>query len=690
MTNRKLDYETCLASASKCKTRYEFKRLDKQAYRKACKMGWIETLIPHTVFKTLDYDTCYNIAKQCKTRTEFFKMDHAAYYKAMRSGWLDKWIPEYHWRETEVTFEKCKAVMDELLASGRCKRMDFKQAEPQMYRIALREKWLDKLGLQDALTTRRQEIERRRIYTEEVIVNTAKQCPNLKYFREKYPGMYGAVSKNHWHEKIAFLEQSNGYKNGLLYDTVYVYEFPMTNVAYIGRTIDLKRRHYDHCHNDNDSIVQYAKTIGVSIPEPRILATFAIKTNGDKHGEMECKMIALYQSLGWTLLNKARGGSMGSIGFGKWTMPKLLEVAKPFKYWNDFAKAYPGLYSSICHKQLRGKFPWLRLKKTSNGVWSNMSKEDAYHYAMQFNTRREFRDAYKALADHCSKRGWIDEWFSDNLSAPKRVCQYTLDGNFVATHDSIAAAARAVGVQTSGICECLSGRQRTLKNYVWVYESVPKANIVFPGYDYRSKSRPRKAVSQYNYDGTLIRQYNSIKDAAKAVGIAQSNIGAVLRGNAMTAGGYVWAYSTTDISDIKFPGSQYIPPSSKRSVIQYNLDGDRINQFGSVNEASRECNVSVTSIRKVLVGEHHMAGGYVWAYSTTPISDIVFPGMNYKPKNTKRAIKQISQNNHVIQIYDSIKAAADAVGINTSSIHEVLTGRNKTAGGYKWAYADAA
>jgi hypothetical protein len=689
MDNRKLDYETCLASASKCKTRSEFKRLDRKAYRKACKMGWIETLIPNTAFKTLDYDTCYNIAKQCKTRTEFFKMDHAAYYKAMRSGWLDKWIPEYHWRKTAITFEKCKAVVDELLASGCRKRIDFKQAEPQMYRIAVRENWLGKLGLQDALTTRRQEIERRRIYTEEVIVNTAKQCPTLKYFRENYPGMYYVVSRKHWHDKIAFLEQSNGYKNGLLYDTVYVYEFPKTNVAYIGRTIDLNRRHYDHCHNDNDSIVQYAKSIGASIPEPRILATFAIRTKADKHGEMECKMIALYRSLGWTLLNKMKGGSMGSIGFGKWTLSKMIDAAKPFEYWGDFAKVYPGLYSSICSKHLRGKFPWLKLKKTTNGFWSTMNKDEAYSYASKCSSRRNFDDTYRTLYMHCCKRGWVDEWFPDNLSAKKRVCQYTLNGILIATYNSINEAARAVGTLSSGICDCLAGRRRTLKNSVWVYDTTPKSDIVFPGDDYRSKSRPKRAVCQYTVDGTLINSYESIKDAAGAAGIAPANISSVLRGDAITAAGFVWAYSTTDVSDVHFPGKQYRSPSSKQAIVQYTLNGNVIKHFDSVNEAARLCSISVSGIRNVLNGKNHTAGGSVWAYATTKQADISFPGINYKPKNTKRKLTQLTLDGKVIKIHNSIKSAADSLGISPASIHEVLTGRNTKAGGYKWEYADA-
>lgn len=51
----------------------------------------------------------------------------------------------------------------------------------------------------------------------------------------------------------------------------------------------------------------------------------------------------------------------------------------------------------------------------------------------------------------------------------------------------------------------------------------------------------------------------------------------------------------------------------------------------------------------------------------------------------KKPVKQI-ENGIVIAIFPSIVEAAEALGINCRSISNTLTGRSKTAGGYKWQY----
>lgn len=55
--------------------------------------------------------------------------------------------------------------------------------------------------------------------------------------------------------------------------------------------------------------------------------------------------------------------------------------------------------------------------------------------------------------------------------------------------------------------------------------------------------------------------------------------------------------------------------------------------------------------------------------------------------NTKRVI-QFDKQGNFIQIWDYIKQAAEALGINNCSIGACCRGSRKTAGGFKWEYAD--
>ena len=54
-----------------------------------------------------------------------------------------------------------------------------------------------------------------------------------------------------------------------------------------------------------------------------------------------------------------------------------------------------------------------------------------------------------------------------------------------------------------------------------------------------------KKVLQYSKDGVFIREYNSIVEAAKAIGIEQnnSNLSKACNGKQKTCKGYVWKYS---------------------------------------------------------------------------------------------------------------------------------------------------
>ena len=59
----------------------------------------------------------------------------------------------------------------------------------------------------------------------------------------------------------------------------------------------------------------------------------------------------------------------------------------------------------------------------------------------------------------------------------------------------------------------------------------------------------KKNVLQYDKDNNLINEYDSISSASKSTGIHTTSISSVCKGNAKTAGGYVWRYAKNITSD---------------------------------------------------------------------------------------------------------------------------------------------
>lgn len=84
------------------------------------------------------------------------------------------------------------------------------------------------------------------------------------------------------------------------------------------------------------------------------------------------------------------------------------------------------------------------------------------------------------------------------------------------------------------------------KDYIASKETKQKLHNHF-----KNKSRPEwmkyaygKAILQFTKEGEFIKEYYSMTEAAKAVGMHRTNIGDVARGKYKSCGGYIWKYKT--------------------------------------------------------------------------------------------------------------------------------------------------
>jgi hypothetical protein len=126
-------------------------------------------------------------------------------------------------------------------------------------------------------------------------------------------------------------------------------------------------------------------------------------------------------------------------------------------------------------------------------------------------------------------------------------------------------------------------------------------------------------------------------------------------------------------------------------IKQFSTDGVFITNFISYEEASQSASVSKQQISNAVRGIALTAGGYQWRkvspdkadnneMTEIEISSSERTNTGFSPK----AVRQISTEGEVISEYDSISLAAKTVGVNNKSIRCVLSGKQKTAGGYFW------
>lgn len=126
----------------------------------------------------------------------------------------------------------------------------------------------------------------------------------------------------------------------------------------------------------------------------------------------------------------------------------------------------------------KGRKVWNKGKKMSEEYCRKMS--DARKGKKMWPNGRTFSEEHKRHISE-SRKGWIvpeeiiehrKEVMTNNVKTSKKVCQYSLDGQFVGEYPSIAEASRQTGYSHSHICEACKGKLESAGGYIWRYKEV--------------------------------------------------------------------------------------------------------------------------------------------------------------------------------------------------------------------------
>lgn len=117
----------------------------------------------------------------------------------------------------------------------------------------------------------------------------------------------------------------------------------------------------------------------------------------------------------------------------------------------------------------------------------------------------------------------------------------------------------------------------------------------------------KKIIQRSIYDNKTQNIFYSVAQAELKTGV--KSIRKCLGGKQKTAGGFIWEYYTKN--------AQYINKTTKSRIpiVQRGADGKSIQEYSSIQEATRETNISASNICRVLKGKKLTAGGFYWEYS---------------------------------------------------------------------------
>lgn len=220
---------------------------------------------------------------------------------------------------------------------------------------------------------------------------------------------------------------------------------------------------------------------------------------------------------------------------------------------------------------------------------------------------------------------WIDYYksykseigYNMNLGGSDRTCfkksVYQIDTKtkeIVKEHDSLASAARDVNGYVGALSLVCSGKLTSAYNYIWCFKDE------YDEEKYSNYKRKKQCKEIYQIDiktKKVIKEYESMIEAAKEVGGVPSVITQVCTYKRKTYKGFIWCY-VSEYYDGKY--DDYVLDEQVKGVYQIDIKTNEIiNEYNTLSEALIGCGgKSKTNISFACKGITKSAYGYKWRY----------------------------------------------------------------------------
>lgn len=190
-------------------------------------------------------------------------------------------------------------------------------------------------------------------------------------------------------------------------------------------------------------------------------------------------------------------------------------------------------------------------------------------------------------------------------------------------------------------------------------------------YDVLNMRNHYGSIKQYSKEGEFIKEYDSVREASRELGIHFGNIVKCANKQRNVAGGYVWRFNLDDTSS-----NVYKNKRDKR-VVMLDKNGTRIMTFDSITEASLYLNKNQHTIASCCQGITNTAGGYMWRF-LEQYDENEFA--LFKQKH----IIQKTIHNVIVKEYNSIAELVESTNYGIMKIKKMIEGKQCTAYGFLW------
>lgn len=121
------------------------------------------------------------------------------------------------------------------------------------------------------------------------------------------------------------------------------------------------------------------------------------------------------------------------------------------------------------------------------------------------------------------------------------------------------------------------------------------------GIHYEGKKN-RDVIFEYDFDGNLVKKWNSLKDIVNELNISHTGICQCASGRVPSIKGRIWSYEELNEEEIKKINERRIAGKSHRAkkILQYSDEGELIATYDSITDAAKKLGVCQQTIINIL------------------------------------------------------------------------------------------
>ena len=152
----------------------------------------------------------------------------------------------------------------------------------------------------------------------------------------------------------------------------------------------------------------------------------------------------------------------------------------------------------------------------------------------QIDTAQDANELALKESYYISKFDSINNGYNTNRGGgfKKLIYQYSLTGELESTFQSLEEASKSSSISEDSISHACLGDRKTSNGFYWTYTST---------FDLKEDIRKKKVI-QYDYEGELVKVFDSISEASKATEVNKSSIAKCCRGERKKAGDFIWKF----------------------------------------------------------------------------------------------------------------------------------------------------